>query len=439
LGDELFRRLWTNEASASFRAFVFAALSEIVNSETPKALDAALGRRLATSKRASFLDEVYRASGWRHCLPLMPKTTYQSFRADDWQALLAASGEPATRKALGHLSEISPVLVRQLSLIPTGLRLPNVLVVLNTLEVFEGHWRRLSQALADAPPEDVPALIAMAKKIQSFGAFWDFLFHVLERPWRPLELPQSFANSRTLQPLRTRSEFASEGLFMQNCLASEFDEVLNRRRAYFRWQGPPRASVQIIRSPAGWRLGDILGQNNRRLTAEERAPILTAARALLAAAPTSPDRREASVEAAVDALAVTGRKVFSDDERQRVLAALGAIRGQSLGLGPGSSAYCIFETDRGFVQFMDIAGQRELLCEIQSHHFHKELDRTLDSPSVEHMETTGFYWPVGAQNFRRRFRVDKDEQIERFASLALGLLYEMFGFRSGQSLISAWK
>jgi hypothetical protein len=120
-------------------------------------------------------------NGWKNKMRLLSKTTYQVFEELDWRTLFRVSENPGTRRALGHMKEISPVLVRQVSLAPEAIRLPAVLAVLNKLHVSKAHWRQLNDALADAPPQLLPSLATKAKTVESIGAFWDFFFECVER------------------------------------------------------------------------------------------------------------------------------------------------------------------------------------------------------------------------------------------------------------------
>ena len=432
--EPLFCYLWNADDPSAFRAFVFAALSRIHITEYSPSARREAYRNFATAKRASFLDAAYSSKGWSRCLRLLPKTDYESFLSSDWQSLLLAGEDPAARKALGHVARITSVLVRQLSLIPKAIRVAAVFDVLTALDVPERYWRRLSAALDEAPHATRLSLISKSRKIRSFGGFWDFLFHCLERPWRPVDLPLSFVGDESLEALRTRTEFESEGFAMRNCLAGEFNEARFGRCAFFRSRGSASASVQFLRTPTGWRLGQILGVGNEPLSASERSPIIAAAKFMLADAPENADDYDNRSDNAIDSLAQSAAIWSSQKEFDRLTRALANIRGRSVGRRPETNAYCVFSTDQGYVQFMDQDHGRELLCEIQSHRYSRELDQNLNARVGELLEAVEFSWPRGAQNFRRRFAVSDDVDIRRFALLALCFLREIFGLRDPTSV-----
>jgi len=431
-----FRQLWTGDGGATFRPFVCAALRLAGLSELTDSGRRAFYAELATGNRADLLDRVSGLPGWKRCMRLLPKTDYESFGEHDWNGLHRVTESARTRRALGHLDVISTLLIRQLSKAPEALRIPAILRVMNTLDVSEANWRRLAAAFEDAPPQIRSSLLAKAGKVKSFGSFWDFFHACLERPWRPFDLPPQFLNSAMLRSLRTRKDLEREGKRMNNCLANEVAEVREGRRAYFRWLGPNPATVQLLRSTCRWHLGPILGPHNRPLSSSEAEPIVGHAEDLIAAAGSdlSPPRED-SISAIVS-LGETARQSFSARELDRVVTALRNIHRKSKGPGPETNAYCILEALHGYIQFMDFDGSGELLCEIQSHRFSETLDGSMTNDIVDLIERAGFSWPAphAEQNFVRRIPIRSDLEIDSLAGFALGVLAEVFGFRSGKAL-----
>ena len=161
-----FSQLWSCKEDTGFRPFAFAAFSFARVVDLSSNRRAALYREIATAKRAELLDRLSGLIGWKSRIRLLPKTTYRSFDEMDWRALFVASEDPATRRALGHMHEISPLLVHQLPLVPEPIRLPNFLTVLNGLRVSAAHWQQLSDALAETPPQLLPSLVAKAERRQ---------------------------------------------------------------------------------------------------------------------------------------------------------------------------------------------------------------------------------------------------------------------------------
>ena len=138
-GNSWFSQLWTCKEDTGFRPFAFAAFAFARVVDLSPNGHVALYREVATAKRAELLDRLSGLIGWKSRIRLLPKTTYRSFDKMDWPALFVASEELATRRALGHMHEISPLLVHQLPLVPEPIRLPNFLAVLNELRVSAAH------------------------------------------------------------------------------------------------------------------------------------------------------------------------------------------------------------------------------------------------------------------------------------------------------------
>jgi hypothetical protein len=236
-----------------------------------------------------------------------------------------------------------------------------------------------------------------------------------------------------LTPLRTTKELEREGLRMKNCLADQAVNVRAGRKAYFRWQGAQPATVQFIRT-SRWRLGQILGPQNKSLPFVEVEPIRRFAEALLAGEHTHGEASNDEANATIRALCSRARRAFTVEERDRVAAALRDIRGKTQRLGSDTSAYCIFGADQGFVQFMADVDCHEYLCEIQSHHYSASVGRKLTDEIVNLIAGSGFHWPCRRQNFSRWFRVRTDADIDTLTEFSLGILNEVFGHESGGAL-----
>ncbi len=264
-----------------FRPYASAALAFAHVADHARDARRALYRDIATSSRSVLLDRLSGLRGWKSRLRLLPRTDYAQFDEADWRLLFAATDHAVTRRTLGHLAEISPMLLRQVSLVPEPVRIPAVVAVLNTLDVSPAHWSKLAAALSETPRQMLPSLLGKAKRVNSIGSFWDYFFECVDKPWKPFGLPAQFLRSPMLKPLRTWKELSREGRRMQNCLASKVCRVRTGRRAYLRWQGGEFATVEFVRS-GGWRMGSILGRRNTPLPVDVKERISAWANLLLA-------------------------------------------------------------------------------------------------------------------------------------------------------------
>ncbi len=425
--DSLFVELWAREKDTLFRPYAFAALTFSQVSGLSSNERANLYRDIATAKRAALLDQLSGLTGWKNRIRLLRKTSYQLFDDQAWRTFFVVSEAPATRRALGHLDEISPVLVRQLGLVPEQIRIPAVLGVLNQLDVSEAHWQQLSNALAEAPTQLLPSLIAKARDVTSTGSFWDWFFECVDKPWQPFDLPERFLFSPMLRPLRSIKELEKEGLSMKNCLAGQVANVLQGRQVYFRWLGAQPATVQFVYT-SEWHIGRILRQQNKLLPLAELEEIRWWAELLLAGVKDESRASDDGTAPVIDNLCARARHKFTVEERDRLGAALRKIRGQSKGLGSGSNAYCIFVSNEGrHIQFMADASGHEFLCEIQSHHYCTPVELNLTDTAVSLIRDSGFQWPRGINNFSRWFRVSAEADADALAEFSLGILNEIFG------------
>jgi hypothetical protein len=422
----LFEQLWSCEADKLFRPYASAALAFAHVADHSPDARLALYREIATSSRSVLLDRLSGLEGWKSRLRLLPRTDYTQFNAADWRRLYAATENAVTRRTLGHLATISPMLVRQVSLVPEPIRIPAVVAVLNSLDVSPAHWLKLGAALDETPPRLLPSLLRKARHVTSIGSFWDYFFECVGKRWQPVALPDPFLRSPMLKPLRTVKELGREGRRMQNCLAGRAGSVRTGQRAYFRWQGAEFATVELV-CAGGWRVGSILGHRNMPLPLDVRERIRSQANLLLAGLRQNGTPPDDSTAPVVQALCDRARERFGVEACDRVAAALHSIRGKTKG-GRGRSAYCIFSGHQGrYVQFLADTSGAEFLCEIQSHHFYTPVERHLTDVAVTLISESGFAWPVGQQNFSRWFSVDADADVDALARFCLGVLGEVFG------------
>lgn len=394
-----------------------------------------LYEKIASAPRASLLTALIGKPVGRGAIKLLAKSDALEFEADDWRALLNAAEDPSTRRALGHLDRVSAILARRIASLPGGLRLPAILKILNRIDVPPSRWERISAALARAPRDVHLALLAKARRVRSPGEFWDFCFACTDEMWRPFQLPTAFFGEPLFKPLITPGEMEEEGLRMRNCIAQRVVRVSGGHEAYFRRSRTPLATVQLIRSGGAWRLGQVLGWANSPIDPASLAEIARCAGEIIArVAETAGAAVNDATEEVVDHICARGQMPGFATELQRVQEALRDIRGRTSEPAADGSAYAIFETDRGYVQFMSNADGTEFLSEILSHKYDTATEVLLTGEVVDLITGSGFQWPRARQNFVRWFVVNGNSDMTRLAQFALGILHAVFGFYPGELL-----
>lgn len=433
--DVLFRQLWECEEDRLFRPYAYAALSFARVAHLSRTARAVFYRDIATAPRAAFLDRLSRLKGWKSKCRLLPKTSYQLFDERDWRTLFDITNKGRTRQALGHMSAISTILIRQISEVPDQIRTPAVLMVLNDLKVSSARWRQLANAWAEAPHQLRPSFIAKAKAVTSTVSFWDYFFECVENA-HPFNLPESFMSCPQLRPLRTIKDLDRESHKMGNCLDVQAVNVRQRRHAYFQWQGPQPATVQLVNTN-GWKVGEILGSRNRPLPLPLLANIRGSAESLVSRTRNeSKAAKNDEANSTIRKLCARGRSLYSSDERADLSAALRDIRQETQGTDTIRYATCILSSNENLILFTAYANNEEFACEIQPHRLNAFLAHRLSDAVVSLIVDSGFSWPRGRmKNFMRWFKVTNNSDIETLSELGFGILNEVFGHVPGSELI----
>ena len=431
----MFRQLWECEEDRLFRPYVYAALSFAHVAYLSTAARAELYRDIATAQRATLLDRLSCLKGWNSKCRLLPKTNYQLFDERDWRTLFNIGNEGRTRQELGHLSAISRVLIRQIAQVPEQIRTRAVLMVLNELKVSSARWRQFSNAWAVAPHQLRSSFIAKAKGVTSSAAFWDYFFDCIQDA-QPFKFPESFMSCPQLRLLRTIKDLDRESRKMRNCLDVQVGNVRQGRHAYFYWEGPQPAIVQLV-NRNGWKVGDILGHRNRPLPLPLLANIRASAEALVSSTRNKIDAAGNDwTSSIIRELCVCARSHFFPQERADLSLALRDIRQKTQGQNAVPYLFCIFTGYEAAIKFTAYANSDEFVCEIPSHRGRASLACRLSDEVVSLIVDSGFSWPRGKlDTFTRWFRVQKDSDIETLSELALGILNKVFGHVSGYELM----
>ncbi len=435
MSDPLFLDRWNDSQDRGFRAFAAAtfALSNI--RDLPDEQRRALYRATYTINRRCLLSQVTQRFVTTATLNLITKSVWVRFTRSDWEAVLASTQNPRIGRALAALERIGVKLVRQLPYIPSEFHLPPVFAILNRLSVPIDRWQRLACELERSDAERRRAVIASARRIQSIGDFWDTYVGAttdinLSFPLAELLRP----HTEVLEPLTTLKTLESEGIKMQNCLARIAWSAYSGERIFFRLRAGTPTTAELVRTRAGWKAGRVLGRHNHPIKPSESQKISSELNRLINYLPTEAIApRPYPGGAAVAALASWARILFKGAEIARVEKELLKIRGRSRSWTDG--AYMIAECTSGaFIQFMSSADGSEYICELVSHKYRPKSDWLLNAEAVDVIESTGFRWPRGVNNFRRMFRVNGPSDCRMLAEFALALLAKVYRHRSGQEI-----
>jgi hypothetical protein len=365
---------------------------------------------------------------------LLRKIRRKTFGPRDWQRLAAAVADPRTRRALGHLSRITPRLVRQLAELPPFLMRPRVLCLLNRLRLPPERWRALRSTLADPDPQRRAALAALAGKIRTPGDLWDFWQEAIDDPARPFPLPQDVFSSPLLAPLPDAAALRTESRRMSNCLAGMAGDVRAGRTICFRPRSLAPVTAELVAHREAWRVGRILGHANTPLPPEESGPLhLELQRMADHLNQRGPPAVDDLYSPALQEIRAWARARYSEATILSVAQPLSDIRARSAELQRG--AFAIFQIRMAvYVQFLALLDGTGFLGEVSSHKYEPFMHARLCEPVVALLERAGFHWPQGQQNFNRRFFAQSHGDMLAIAEITLALLDRIGGLRPGATL-----
>ena len=69
--------------------------------------------------------------------------------------------------------------------------------------------------------------------------------------------------NETIVPLTSPAMLAEEGREQQNCVAAYSQCVAHGNQFIYRVLAPERATLQILRTPQGWQIGELSGPRNQ--------------------------------------------------------------------------------------------------------------------------------------------------------------------------------
>ncbi len=427
--DARFASLWRSDDTSRAYALACLALAPLVHFTNRERRQ--FYQQIATRPRRVLLAELAAVDVTQSSLRILPRCATADFTSDDWRSLLRQLLCANDRRALSQVPSISARLVRQFDAIPSLLRVPRLLALASRCLIPTERWRRLAQALDRAGPPRRSALVRSSHMVHTLAAFYDFFQSVTDAAQDASSFPHMPDLGPLLQRMADTRSMRREGLAMRNCLGGLVDNAASGAWAYYSWIGSERATVELRQSVNGWRVARVAGVGNAPVSEKTERTIQDLIAGTLGPAAAEPvEKALATPSETADCLksvAALGASLFSPDERAKATAALRAIRGRSLAHGDG--AFCIFGFGPFYVQFLASVGDPEYLAEIVSHRVLAEIEPRIDERIVEMLESAGFRWPRGRDNFSRLISVRDDSDCACLADFALGTLHAMFGFR----------
>jgi len=151
---------------------------------------------------------------------------------------------------------------------------------------------------------------------------------------------------------------------------------------------------------------------------------------LLATTGSEPSLPDDGSKDPVSRIRTLGRALGLQTELHKIQSALRRIRGRSLKMIPGQTAWAIFEGGAGYLQFMSSVTGDEFLAEIASHKFLPAVAERLTANFVDLVDSSGYQWPHAKENFARWFKIPNEARIMALAEFTIGMLSALFGYRA---------
>lgn len=433
MGEPRFVEQWLDDTDKSFRPFSAAVLDMCNAKRMTEKSRRALYQDLCVRRRQAVLTDVLGKPVPPKVLKLMSRISWKEFSRRDWAAFISVAMGPDNSK-LGHVTRITPTLVRQFDLIPEHLRTPAIYQVVSHLKIPAERWNQLRGFLNGASAAQRTEFRRAAGEVASNGDLWD-LYHRCEGThYRPFNIPASVADSMLLAPIASPREMELEARRMKSCLANQVRRVHDGDRIYFKALGTVPVNAELVRQEKGWVPGGILGYDNAPVTPEIARHVAAELKRFALTMPVeseSPNKRVA--EGYIDQLRLEARNSFAADEIAHLADFLESIQGKSRSWTDG--AYAIFEVSQDrYVQFLSSPDGMEYLMEISSHRYVESVNNCLSADAVALLEKVGFIWPTERTNYFRWFNVSCSEDFQAMAELALAMLAGIFGYRTGKQI-----
>ncbi|MCF8210765.1 MAG: hypothetical protein K9K38_15395, partial [Rhodoferax sp.] len=433
MSEPRFVEQWLNDSDKSFRPFSVAVLDMCNAKRMTENSRRSVYQDLCVRRRQAVLTDIVGKPVPPKLLKLMSRTSWKEFSRPDWAAFIPAAMGPGNSK-LGHVTRITPTLVRQFDLIPEVLRTPALYQVVSQLKVPAERWNQLSGFLNGASEAQRTEYRRAAGKITSNGDFWDLYYRCEGKHYRPFNIPASVGDSKLLIPIASPREMELEAHRMKSCLANQVRRVHDGDRIYFKADGKLLINAELVRNEKAWVAGDILGYQNAPVTPEIARQVSAELHRLALTMPVESESQDIRVaDGYIEELRLDVRNSFAADEIAHLTGFLISIHGKSISWTDG--AYAIFEVSRDrYVQFLSSPDGVEYLMEISSHRYVESVNDCLSAAAVALLEKVGFIWPTERTNYFRWFKVSCSDDLQAMAELALAMLAGIFGYRTGKQI-----
>ena len=426
LKEPVFAEQWFTATDRTFRPYAAATMCMGNVARHEEAKRQSFYRDIAKRNRRNFLSELASRQLPARYLNWLERTTWKMFSARDWEALIDIGAEGGA-DTLGHVDRITPVLVRQFSLIPPLLREPGFLTIVASLPIPVERWANWQEFIDEADANARALFSRMAQSAKSRGDVWDLYYRCQGRYWKSFDLPACLFGAALIEPIRSPGDMVRESALMENCLDKRISRVWSSSRLYFKGRDRLMVDCELVRRGESWIPGDVLGPSNQPVAGDietmVRGELYLLARQLDEHPLSAPESNE-------DSYLLTLRNDVRNDlapgDIHTVHGALHTIRGQSRSWTNG--AYAIFEIpNRCYVQAMSSPDGTEYLVELSSHKYFREMNRRLTCTAIDFIERAGFVWPVGEANFHRWFSVANDAELQTLAESLLAIVTKVLG------------
>ncbi|WP_374472961.1 hypothetical protein [Phenylobacterium sp.] len=174
--------------------------------------------------------------------------------ADDYRRLLRLLEAPRATKVLRHAEAIPPELVRRLDRLPPAM----AEAVGLAFELHEDGVAAVREAYDALRSREGLAVAERAAERWARTGSARALFEAVRDDLCPEPAAPPHSGTRRLRPLATKRDLRDAARRYRNCLADRMPYAATGWSAFYEWEGPPGAVVELARDPLfGWRLEEV--------------------------------------------------------------------------------------------------------------------------------------------------------------------------------------